>query len=57
MVIGLTIGCGDIVPVTAIGSLVAIGPGVAGIVVTGMIVTIAVYALCDAAEKRRISEE
>ena len=44
-------------PVTAIGSLVAIGPGVAGIVVTGMIVTIAVYALCDAAEKRRISEE
>jgi len=57
MITGLTIGYGDIAPVTAEGRLLAIGLGVVGVIVTGMIVATAVHALRDAVEITRISEE
>jgi len=42
---GLTIGYGDISPVTLAGRIVAILTGVLGIIITGLVVAIAVYAL------------
>ena len=44
-VTGLTIGYGDIVPRQALGRALAIGIGVAGIFLTGLIAGIAVYAM------------
>ena len=44
-VTGLTIGYGDIVPVTLAGRVVAILTGLLGILITGLIVAVAVYAL------------
>lgn len=45
LVTGLTIGYGDIVPVTLAGRVVAIMTGLVGILITGLIVAVAVYAL------------
>jgi len=45
LVTGLTIGYGDIVPVTLAGRLFAILTGLVGILITGLIVAVAVYAL------------
>jgi voltage-gated potassium channel Kch len=42
---GLTIGYGDISPETFAGRIVAIMTGVLGILITGLVVAIAVYAL------------
>lgn len=50
MITGLTIGYGDIAPVTIVGRLVALALGVIGIVLTGMMVATAVHALREAAE-------
>ena len=47
-VTGLTIGYGDIAPVTLAGRLVAILIGLIGILVTGLIAAVAVYALREA---------
>ena len=47
-VTGLTIGYGDIAPVTTAGRLVAILIGLLGILITGLIVAVAVYALREA---------
>ena len=44
-VTGLTIGYGDIAPVTLAGRVVAILTGFVGILITGLIVAVAVYAL------------
>ena len=44
-VTGLTIGYGDIVPRQALGRALAIGIGVSGIFLTGLIAGIAVYAM------------
>jgi voltage-gated potassium channel len=44
-VTGLTIGYGDIAPVTHAGRVVAILTGLLGILITGIIVAVAVYAL------------
>jgi voltage-gated potassium channel len=44
-VTGLTIGYGDIAPVTLAGRVVAILTGLVGILITGLIVAVAVYAL------------
>lgn len=44
-VTGLTIGYGDIAPVTPIGRVVAILTGIQGLIITGIIVAVAVYAL------------
>ena len=44
-VTGLTIGYGDIAPVTLAGRVVAILTGLLGILITGLIVAVAVYAL------------
>ena len=44
-VTGLTIGYGDIAPVTLIGRVVAILTGLQGLIVTGLIVAVAVFAL------------
>ena len=44
-VTGLTIGYGDIAPVTHAGRVMAILTGLVGILVTGLIVAVAVYAL------------
>ena len=57
MITGLTIGYGDITPVTALGRLLAIGLGVVGIIATGMMVATAVHALREAAEMARINED
>ena len=45
LVTGLTIGYGDIAPVTHAGRVMAILTGLLGILVTGLIVAVAVYAL------------
>jgi len=44
-VTALTIGYGDISPATLAGRIVAIMTGVVGIIITGLIVAVAVYAL------------
>jgi hypothetical protein len=44
-VTGLTIGYGDIVPRQALARALAIGVGVSGVFLTGLIAGIAVYAL------------
>jgi len=44
-VTGLTIGYGDISPVTPIGRVVAVLTGLVGILMTGLIAALAVYAL------------
>src|SRR5262245_47487127 len=44
-VTGLTIGYGDIVPRQALGRALAIGIGICGFFLTGLIAGIAVYAL------------
>lgn len=49
-VTGLTIGYGDIAPVTIIGRVVAILTGLQGILITGLIIAVAVFALRKAME-------
>jgi hypothetical protein len=44
-VTGLTIGYGDIAPVTFIGRVVAILAGFQGMLISGLIIAVAVYAL------------
>jgi len=44
-VTGLTIGYGDIAPVTLAGRVVAILTGLIGILITGLIAAVAVHAL------------
>jgi voltage-gated potassium channel len=44
-VTGLTIGYGDIAPVTLIGRVVAVLTGLQGILITGLITAAAVFAL------------
>ncbi len=44
-VTGLTIGYGDIAPVTLGGRVIAVLTGLLGILITGLIVAVAVYAL------------
>jgi voltage-gated potassium channel len=44
-VTGLTIGYGDITPVTLAGRVVAILTGLVGILITGLIAAVAVHAL------------
>src|SRR5215467_10856740 len=47
-VTGLTIGYGDLVPRHALGRALAIGVGILGVFLTGLIAGIAVYALRSA---------
>jgi voltage-gated potassium channel len=42
---GLTVGYGDIAPVTLLGRVIAILTGLLGVIVSGLIVAVAVYAL------------
>jgi voltage-gated potassium channel len=49
-VTGLTIGYGDIAPVTPIGRLVAILTGLQGLLITGLIVAVAVFAVKETME-------
>ena len=51
-VIGLTIGYGDIVPRQALARALAIGIGVSGLFLTGLIAGIAVYAMRTALSDR-----
>jgi fructose-specific phosphotransferase system IIC component len=50
-VTGLTIGYGDIVPRQALARALAIGVGICGLFLTGLIAGIAVYALRAALER------
>ena len=54
-VTGLTIGYGDIVPRQALARVLAIGIGVSGFFVTGLIAGIAVYAMRTALSDRNTS--
>jgi voltage-gated potassium channel len=47
---GLTVGYGDIAPVTLLGRVIAILTGLLGVIVSGLIVAVAVYALKKAME-------
>ena len=51
-VTGLTIGYGDIVPRQALGRALAVGIGICGFFLTGLIAGIAVYALRTALVER-----
>jgi len=53
IITGLTIGYGDIVPVTTVGRILALILGLVGVVFTGMIVATAVHALREAADLHR----
>jgi voltage-gated potassium channel len=55
LVTGLTIGYGDIAPVTPAGRVVAILTGLLGILITGLIVAVAVYAVRATMEQQRNS--
>ena len=57
MITGLTIGYGDIVPVTVVGRVVASCLGLVGIVLTGMLVATAVHGLRDAVDAVRLSDD
>jgi voltage-gated potassium channel len=48
---GLTIGYGDIEPVTALGRLVSVGIGMIGMLFTGLTVAVATRALADTAKQ------
>ena len=56
LITGLTIGYGDIAPVTIGGRVIAILTGLLGILITGLIVAIAVYALKEAMEPPKDSQ-
>jgi hypothetical protein len=47
---GLTIGYGDIAPVTPMGRVVAVLTGLLGMLITGLIVAVAVFAVRKAME-------
>jgi hypothetical protein len=51
-VTGLTIGYGDVVPRQALGRALAVGIGICGLFLTGLIAGIAVYALRTALAER-----
>ena len=51
-VTGLTIGYGDIVPRQALGRALAVGIGICGLFLTGLIAGIAVYAMRTALAER-----
>jgi voltage-gated potassium channel len=51
LVTGTTIGYGDLTPVTPIGRVVAILTGLQGLLITGLITAVAVYALRKSLEK------
>ena len=51
-VTGLTIGYGDIVPRQALGRALAVGIGICGLVLTGLITAVAVYAMRTALAER-----
>jgi voltage-gated potassium channel len=55
-VTGLTIGYGDISPVTLMGRVMAVLAGLQGILITGLITAVAVYALRQAMEASPESE-
>jgi voltage-gated potassium channel len=52
-VTGLTIGYGDIVPQTHVGRLVALLIGLVGILFTGLLVAVLVYAVRESLEELR----
>jgi voltage-gated potassium channel len=52
LITGLTIGYGDISPLTPGGRMIAVLTGLLGILVTGLIVAIAVYALKETMKPR-----
>jgi hypothetical protein len=54
-VTGLTIGYGDIVPRQALGRALAVGIGICGLLLTGLITAIAVYAMRTALAERKNS--
>jgi hypothetical protein len=56
-VTGLTIGYGDLTPKHLVGRLLALGIGLAGIVLTGLIAAISVQALATAAKAMQRSRE
>ena len=51
-VTGLTIGYGDVVPRQALGRALAVGIGICGLFLTGLIAGIAVYAMRTALAER-----
>ena len=53
LITGLTIGYGDIEPVTTWGRLVSVGIGLIGMLFTGMTVAVATRALADTAKEIR----
>ena len=55
-VTGLTIGYGDISPVTLMGRVIAILTGLQGILITGLITAVAVYAMRKAMDPETKSE-
>ena len=52
-VTGLTIGYGDITPVNPIGRIIAVLTGIQGLIITGIIVAVAVFALRKTMEQTK----
>ena len=55
LITGLTIGYGDIAPLTIGGRVIAVVTGLLGILITGLIVAVAVYALKETMKPQKDS--
>ncbi len=53
LITGLTIGYGDIAPVTGMGRLFSVLAGIIGLIYIGLVVAVATRALAQAAEEKR----
>ena len=56
LITALTVGYGDVTPVTAAGKVASVASGILGLLVTGIVIAIAVRALGQAAEEKRAEQ-
>ena len=56
LITALTIGYGDITPVTAVGKAASVASGIFGLLITGIVVAVAVRALSQAVEEKRMEQ-
>jgi voltage-gated potassium channel len=53
LITGLTVGYGDITPVTAVGRVISVVCGLIGVIYAGIVVAVSVRAVRDIVEEKR----